>query len=59
MKLARESVAANPPLCRIIHSHSAPTTEAAPAWIHTGKRIKARKRHIVTDTEGFALAVRP
>lgn len=42
----------------IIDSQSAPTTESGgPRGIDAGKRIKGRKRHIVTDTEGFLLAV--
>lgn len=42
----------------IIDSQSAATTESGgPRGIDAGKRIKGRKRHIVTDTEGFLLAV--
>lgn len=42
----------------IIDSQSAPTTESGgPRGVDAGKRIKGRKRHIVTDTEGFLLAV--
>jgi transposase len=41
----------------IIDSQSAPTTESGgPRGIDAGKRVKGRKRHIVTDTEGFLLA---
>jgi transposase len=37
---------------------STPTTESGgPRGIDAGKRIKGRKRHIVTDTQGFLLAV--
>jgi putative transposase len=42
----------------IIDSQSAPTTESGgPRGIDAGKRVKGRKRHIVTDTEGFLLEV--
>jgi putative transposase len=47
------------PSAGIIDSQTAPTTESGgPRGIDAGKRIKGRKRHIVTDTEGFLLAVR-
>lgn len=47
------------PSAGIIDSQSVPTTESGgPRGIDAGKRIKGRKRHIVTDTEGFLLAVR-
>ena len=42
----------------IIDSQSAPTTESGgPRGLDAGKRVKGRKRHIVTDTEGLLLAV--
>jgi transposase len=45
------------PSAGIIDSQSAPTTESGgPRGVDAGKRIKGRKRHIVTDTEGFVLA---
>jgi transposase len=45
------------PTAGIIDSQSAPTTESGgPRGIDAGKRIKGRKRHIVTDTHGFLLA---
>jgi putative transposase len=45
------------PSVGIIDSQSAPTTESGgPRGVDAGKRIKGRKRHIVTDTEGFVLA---
>jgi transposase len=47
------------PSAGIIDSQSVPTTESGgPRGIDAGKRIKGRKRHIVTDTEGFVLAAR-
>jgi transposase len=46
------------PSAAIIDSQSVPTTESGgPRGVDAGKRIKGRKRHIVTDTEGFVLAV--
>ena len=42
----------------IIDSQSTPTTESGgPRGLDPGKRVKGRKRHIVTDTEGLLLAV--
>lgn len=46
------------PSAAIIDSQSAPTTESGgPRGLDAAKRVKGRKRHIVTDTEGFVLAV--
>lgn len=46
------------PTLGIIDSQSAPTTECGgPRGLDMGKRIKGRKRHIVTDVEGNILAV--
>lgn len=57
---ARQRVGRNAaPSAGIIDSQSVPTTESGgPRGFDAGKRIKGRKRHIVTDTEGFVLAVR-
>jgi transposase len=44
------------PSAGIIDSQSVPTTESGgPRGVDAGKRIKGRKRHIVTDTQGFVL----
>jgi transposase len=46
------------PTAAIIDSQSAPTTESGgPRGFDAGKRVHGRKRHIVTDTNGFLLAV--
>jgi putative transposase len=45
------------PSAAIIDSQSAATTESGgPRGLDAAKRVKGRKRHIVTDTEGFLLA---
>ena len=47
------------PTAGIIDSQSVATTESGgPRGIDAGKRVTGRKRHIVTDTQGFLLTVR-
>ncbi len=55
---ARQALGRNAtPSAGIIDSQSTPTTESGgPRGIDPAKRVKGRKRHIVTDTEGFLLA---
>jgi putative transposase len=56
---ARQAIGRNgAPSAGIIDSQSAPTTESGgPRGLDAAKRVKGRKRHIVTDTQGFLLAV--
>jgi transposase len=57
VECARRAIGRNAaPTAGIIDSQSAPTTESGgPRGIDAGKRVKGRKRHIVTDTQGFLL----
>jgi putative transposase len=55
--LARQRLGRAPqPSLGIIDAQSVPTTESGgPRGLDAAKRIKGRKRHIVTDTQGFLL----
>ena len=56
---ARRLGRASAPSLAIIDSQSVPTGESGgPRGFDAGKRIKGRKRHIITDTQGFVLALR-
>ena len=59
VRRARRNLGRKPsPTIAIIDTQSAPTTQAGgPRGYDAGKKIKGRKRHIVTDTNGFLLAV--
>lgn len=48
---------ADEPTAAVIDSQSAPTSHGGPRGYDAGKRVRGRKRHIVTDTNGLMLAV--
>jgi putative transposase len=59
VRRARQAAGRNAiPSAGVIDSQSAKTTESGgPRGFDAAKRVKGRKRHIVTDTQGFPLAV--
>jgi putative transposase len=59
VKRAREALGRNPvPSAGVVDSQSVKTTESGgPRGFDPAKRVKGRKRHIVTDTQGFLLAL--
>lgn len=59
VRRARQALGRNPvPTAGVIDSQSAKTTESGgPRGFDAAKRVRGRKRHMVTDTQGFPLAV--
>lgn len=59
VRVERQRIGRNPtPSAAIIDSQSVKTTESGgPRGFDAAKRLKGRKRHIVTDTEGSLLAL--
>src|SRR5260370_20732669 len=59
VRRARQAAGRNAvPSAAIIDSQSAKTTESGgPGGLDAAKRVKGRKRHMVTDTQGFLLAL--
>ena len=59
VRRAREAAGRNAvPSAGVIDSQSTKTTESGgPRGFDAAKKVKGRKRHIVTDTQGFPLAV--